>query len=214
LGKSEAIDLHADAALRPRTEFLNPTRADHRLATGLGFREQTFVRGGDMAALGEAGTPPAGEASEDQRLMISQRMHADGPGKQKGYWVSAGLMNDAGTATATATLVEHLDGKALVRALHVLTSADGTLTLESHTWFRPFPPPVPARVMVEGTWKRVDGAGVYADMQASGRLYATVDQTVKPAEITIVRDGSAQWSNGGFANEAQFEIYTNARETR
>jgi hypothetical protein len=68
--------------------------------------------------------------------------------------------------------------------------------------------------MVEGTWKQVDGAGVYADMQASGRLYATVDQTVKPAEITIVRDGSAQWGKETFATEAQFEVYTNASVSR
>jgi hypothetical protein len=42
--------------------------------------------------------------------------------------------------------------------------------------------------MVEGTWKQIAATGAYADLDARGKLYATVDQTT--GEITIVRDGS------------------------
>jgi hypothetical protein len=122
--------------------------------------------------------------------MISQRMTATGSGVQSGTWVAAGAINDAGTADATAVVVEHGGGKALVKATHILTSVDGMMTLESHTWFRPFPAPAPPRVMVEGTWKQVDATGVYADMNTRGRLYATVDQTTR--QITIIRVGSAE----------------------
>jgi hypothetical protein len=145
-----------------------------------------------MAELGEPDVPKGDGASEDQRLMISQRMQARGPGRQEGTWVAAGAINDAGIATATAVVVKHGGGKALVKATHILTSVDGTMTLESHTWLRPFPPPTPPRVMVEGPWKQIAGTGVYAGLQARGQLYATVEQTT--GEITIVRDGSAEYS--------------------
>jgi hypothetical protein len=145
-----------------------------------------------MSAPGAAGTPPASEASDDQRVLISQRMQARGPGRQEGTWVAAGAISDAGIATATAVVVEHGGGKALVKATHVLTSVDGTMTLESHTWLRPFPPPTPPREMVEGPWKQVAGTGVFADLQTRGQLYATIEQTT--GEITIVRDGSAEYS--------------------
>ena len=143
----------------------------------------------DMTAFDPRNAGSTSEVSEDHRLLISQRMRATGPGTQSGTWVAAGAINDAGTVTATSVVVEHGGGKALVKATHVLSSVDGTLTLESHTWFRPFPPPAPPRAMVEGPWKQVDATGVYADLDARGRLYATVDQTTR--EITIVRDGRA-----------------------
>lgn len=142
-----------------------------------------------MTAVGPPDTPRANEGSEDQRLLISQRMQAIGPGRQTGTWTAAGAINDAGIATATSVVLEHGGEKALVKATHVLTSVDGTLTLESHTWLRPFPLPAPPRAIVEGTWEQVAATGVYADLNARGRLYATVDQTTR--EITIVRDGSA-----------------------
>jgi hypothetical protein len=145
-----------------------------------------------MAELAGPDVPKGDRASEDQRLMISQRMQARGPGRQEGTWVAAGAINDAGIATATAVVVKHGGGKALVKATHILTSVDGTMTLESHTWLRPFPPPTPPRVMVEGPWKQIAGTGVYAELQARGQLYATVEQTT--GEITIVRDGSAEYS--------------------
>jgi hypothetical protein len=143
-----------------------------------------------MAEVGEADAPVASGDSEDQRLIISQRMAATGPGAQSGTWVAAGAIDDAGIAEAASVVVEHGGGKALVQATHVLSSVDGTLTLESHTWFRPFPPPTPPRVMVEGDWKQVAATGVYADMTSRGKLYATVDLMTR--EITIVRDGSAE----------------------
>jgi hypothetical protein len=155
-----------------------------------GSGEQRLVEGGRMAALGGTDIPRSSGGSDDQRLIISQRMKATGPGAQSGTWVAAGAVNDNGTADATSVVVEHGDGKALVKATHILSSVDGTITLESHTWFRPFPPPTPPHVMVEGEWKQVAATGVYADMDCRGRLYATVDLTTR--EITIVRDGSAE----------------------
>jgi hypothetical protein len=142
-----------------------------------------------MTALGGgADLPVSSGAPEEQRLIISQRMKATSPGKQTGTWVAAGAINDAGHAEATAVVVEHGGGKALIKATHTLSGVDGMLTLESHTWFRPFPPPTPARVMVEGNWNQVSATGAYADIDSRGKLYATVDQTT--GEITIVRDGS------------------------
>ena len=143
-----------------------------------------------MTAPGAADAPLASDAYDDQRVLISQRMQARGPGRQEGTWVVVGAINDSGIATATAIVVEHGDGKALVKATHILTSVDGTMTLESHTWLRPFPPPTPPRVMVEGPWTQIAGPGVYAEIQARGQLYATIEQTT--GEITIVRDGSAE----------------------
>ena len=142
-----------------------------------------------MAALGGGADVPATDgSSEEQRLMISQRMKATAPGRQSGTWVAAGAMNDAGHVDATAVVVEHGGGKALIKATHTLSGVDGMITLESHTWFRPFPPPIPPRVLVEGDWNQVAGTGAYAEMKARGKLYATVDQAT--GEITIVRDGS------------------------
>ena len=143
-----------------------------------------------MTALGAADDPLASGASEDQRLLISQRMQAEGGGTQTGTWVAAGAINDAGIATATSVVVEHGDKKALIRATHVLNSPDGMIMLESDTWLRPFPAPAPPRVMVEGTWNLVAATGPYADLRARGKLYATVDHTTR--EITIVREGNAE----------------------
>jgi hypothetical protein len=141
-----------------------------------------------MTALGGgAEVPASGVAPKGQRLIISQRMKATSPGRQSGTWVGAGSINDAGHVDATAVVVEHGGGKALIKATHTLAGVDGTITLESHTWFRPFPPPTPPRVMVRGQWKQIAATGVYADMDSRGRLYATVDQTT--GEITIVRVG-------------------------
>jgi hypothetical protein len=141
-----------------------------------------------MTALGGgAEVPASGVAPKGQRLIISQRMKATNPGRQSGTWVGAGSINDAGHVDATAVVVEHGGGKALIKATHTLAGVDGTITLESHTWFRPFPPPTPPRVMVRGQWKQIAATGVYADMDSRGRLYATVDQTT--GEITIVRVG-------------------------
>jgi hypothetical protein len=127
-----------------------------------------------------------------QRLMISQRMTAVHPGMQSGKWVAAGVINDAGEATATIN-VEPQGDKALVTGTHVLTSQAGTISLDSHTWLRPYPPPTPNRVMVEGTWKLITATGAYADLHAEGKLYATASDGPAPntREITIVRDGSA-----------------------
>lgn len=144
-----------------------------------------------MTALGGgADVPASGGARKGQRLMISQRMKASGPARQSGTWVAAGAINDAGHVDATAVVVEHGGGKALIKATHTLAGVDGTITLESYTWFRPFPPPTPERVMVKGKWKQISATGLYADMDTRGKLYATIDQIT--GEITIVRDGKSR----------------------
>ena len=142
-----------------------------------------------VLALAIAAVPLAGAASEDERLMISQRMQSTGPGTQAGTWVAAGAVNDAGTAVATLASEPHGGGKGLVTATHILSSSSGTMTFESQTWARPTPAPSPPRVMVEGTWKLIASTGAYAELRALGKLYATADFTT--GEITIVRDGSA-----------------------
>jgi len=90
---------------------------------------------------------------EDPRLMISQRMHRTGPGSQEGTWVAAGAINDSGTARATQTVVQQGPDRGRVNARHVLTSAAGTITLETQAWLRPFPPPMPPRQL----WSRGTG---------------------------------------------------------
>jgi hypothetical protein len=124
--------------------------------------------------------------------MISQRMLTTGPGTQEGTWVAGGAINDAGTAEATFTVVGQGRDRGRVDARHVLTSAAGTMTLDTRSWLRPFPPPTPPRqAMVEGTWRLIAATDAYRGLRARGRLYATVDRTTSPPEITIVRDGSA-----------------------
>lgn len=77
--------------------------------------------------------------------MLSQRMHRTTSGKQEGTWAAAGAINDSGSAQATYVVVETGKDKGRVTATHVLTSAAGTITLDTQAWLRPFPPPTPAR---------------------------------------------------------------------
>jgi hypothetical protein len=159
-----------------------------------------------MTAPGETEAPNASAATEDQRLMISQRMEAplNAAGQPTdlftGPWVAAGAINDEGTATITQTQVTpQPGGKARVLATHVLTSLGNpaqTLKLESRTTLRPFPPPPPKRrVLVEGTWRLVEATEAYANLHANGRLFATITDrgtgSNRVREITLVRDGSA-----------------------
>jgi hypothetical protein len=136
---------------------------------------------------GQAGSVLAADA--EQRVMISERMQLTSPTTQAGTWVGAGGVNDAGSGTATFTVVPYGDGKGLLTGTHVLTSSSGTITIETTAFVRPFPPPTPPRAMAEGTWKIVSGTGAYADLEGRGKVYATADFTT--GEITIVRDGSA-----------------------
>jgi hypothetical protein len=128
-------------------------------------------------------------ADAEQRVMISERMQLTSPTTQAGTWVGAGAVNDAGSGTATFTVVPHGDDTGLLTGTHVLTGSSGTITIETSAFVRPFPPPTPPRAMAEGTWKIVSGTGAYADLEGRGKVYATADFTT--GEITIVRDGSA-----------------------
>jgi hypothetical protein len=132
--------------------------------------------------------PLASSASEQRRVMISERNQLSSPTTQVGTWVGAGAVNDAGTVVAEFTLTP-MANKALLTGTHVLTSSNGTITIQTNAWVRPFPPPTPARAMAEGTWKVTAGTGAYTGLQGRGKVYATADFTT--GEITIVRDGSA-----------------------
>jgi hypothetical protein len=158
-----------------------------------------LVRGGSVLAIlllaallvgyaGQAGSVLAADAQ--QRVMISERMQLTGPTTQAGTWVGTGVVNDAGSGTATFTVVPHGHGTGLLTGTHVLTGSSGTITIETTAFVRPFPPPTPPRAMAEGTWEIVSGTGAYADLEGRGRIYATADFTT--GEITIVRDGNAR----------------------
>jgi hypothetical protein len=128
-------------------------------------------------------------ADAEQRVMISERMQLTSPTTQAGTWVGAGAVNDAGSGTATFTVVPAGDDRGLLTGTHVLTGSSGTITIETTAFVRPFPPPSPPRAMAEGTWKIVSGTGAYADLEGRGKVYATADFTT--GEITIARDGTA-----------------------
>jgi hypothetical protein len=142
-----------------------------------------------------------GEASDDQPLMISQRMRGRGT-SQSGTWVAAGAIDDEGTATIPQTqITPQEDGTALIVATHVLVSADDPdqmIELRSRSTLQPFPPPEPQhRVLVEGTWRLTSGTKAYADLRARGKVYATITDRVdeqgrEDREVTMVRDGSAE----------------------
>jgi hypothetical protein len=144
--------------------------------------------------------PQPGEASDNQPLMISQRMR--GPGTaQSGTWVAAGAIDDEGTARITQIeRTEQDDGTLLIVATHVLVSGDDPdqmIELRSRTTLQPFPPPEPQhRVLVEGRWSLASGTKAYANLRARGKLYATITDRVGDQgvdrEITLVRDGSAE----------------------
>jgi hypothetical protein len=157
-----------------------------------------LVRGGSASAIliivawligfaGQGGSVLAADA--EQRVMISERMQLTSPTTQEGTWVGTGAVNDAGSGSATFTVVPHGDDKGLLTGTHVLSGASGTITIETTAFVRPFPPPTPPRAMAEGTWRIVSGTGAYAELEGRGKIYATADFTT--GEITIVRDGSA-----------------------
>lgn len=157
-----------------------------------------LVRGGSVSTIlvlaawlmgfaGQGGGVLAADA--EQRVMISERMQLTGPTTQAGTWVGTGAVNDAGSGSATFTVVPQGGDKGLLTGTHVLTSASGTITIETTAFVRPFPPPTPPRAMAEGTWEIVGGTGAYADLDGRGKVYATADFTT--GEITIIRDGTA-----------------------
>jgi hypothetical protein len=120
-------------------------------------------------------------------------MEVSGPGQQTGTWVGAGAINDAGTAIA---ILERPDERGNATARHTLTGREGTLTLDERVRLRPFPPPTPHRLMVEGTWELFAATGRFANLtNAQGRVDATVDREKvppEPPEITFVRVGTAE----------------------
>ena len=134
-----------------------------------------------------AGVASVSIAAGGEAIMISERMQLTAPTTQAGTWVAAGALSDAGSATASFTLVpKGTDGR--LTGTHVLTGSAGTITIETTARFRPYPPE--DRAMVEGTWKVVGGTGDYAQLHGHGKVYATGDFTT--GEVTIIRDGTVR----------------------
>jgi hypothetical protein len=144
--------------------------------------------------------PQTSEASDDQPVMISQRMRGRGT-SQTGTWVAAGAIDDEGAARITQIQsTERDDGTLLIEATFVLVSADDPdqmIELRDRTTLQPFPPPEPQhRVLIEGTWRLASGTKAYANLRARGKVYATItDRIIEERvdrEVTMVRDGSAE----------------------
>ena len=130
---------------------------------------------------------PASSAGGGKAIMISERMQLTGPDTQAGSWVGAGEISDAGSATASFTLVPKGNyGK--LTGTHELNGSAGTITIETTARVRPFPPE--ERAMVEGRWRIIGGTGAYARLHGQGKVYATGDFTT--GDITIVRDGTVR----------------------
>jgi hypothetical protein len=130
---------------------------------------------------------PASSAPGTRDIMISERMQLTSPDTQAGTWVGAGAISDAGSATASFTLVPK-GRSAVLKGTHTLTGSAGTITIETTGRFSPYPPE--ERAMVEGTWRIVDGTGAYARLRGHGRVFATGDFTT--GEVTIVRSGTVR----------------------
>jgi hypothetical protein len=145
--------------------------------------------------------PQPGEASDDQPVMISQRMQGRGT-SQTGTWVAAGAIDDEGAARITQIQsTAQDDGTLLILATFVLVSGDDPdqmIELRDRTTLQPFPPQGPQhRVLTEGTWRLTSGTKAYANFRARGKLYSTVtdrvdDQGRMDREVTMVRDGSVR----------------------
>jgi hypothetical protein len=142
-----------------------------------------------LAAAAATLVPLAASAFANHRVMISERNLATGPTTQAGTFVAAGSVNDSGTVAVTFSIQQHGAHKGLLTGTHVLTGSNGTITVQTRAWVRPYPPPTPPRVLVEGQWRVVSGTGAYAGLHGHGKVFATGDFTT--GEITIIRRGEA-----------------------
>ena len=148
------------------------------------------------AAAALAVVPIAADAGDEKRLVLTERMQltgfnpATGSGTQAGTFVSAGAVNDAGSAAATFTLVAAGGGCGSLTGTHVFTGAQGTISVYTDALACPFPPAVPPRSFVRGRWEVVGATGAYAGLRGKGRIVATGDFAT--GVITIARDGKVK----------------------
>ena len=135
-------------------------------------------------ALAFAALPFAASADSKQRLVLEERMQITGPGSAEGTFVSAGGVNDRGSATATFSV----DSRGNLTGTHVLNGSEGTIVMATRAKVRPFPPPTPPRVFMDGGWSSTSGTGVYTDLRGRGSILAVADFT--DGRLTIIRDGA------------------------
>ena len=137
-----------------------------------------------------AALPFAASADSRERLVLEERMQITGDGFAAGDFVSAGGVNDRGPATATFTV----DSRGNLTGTHTLTGSEGTIVMATRAKIRPFPPPTPPRVFMEGTWSITGGTGAYAELEGKGKILAVADFTV--GRLTIIRDGAVEFGDG------------------
>jgi hypothetical protein len=137
-----------------------------------------------------AALPFAASADSRERLVLEERMQITGAGSAAGSFVSAGGVNDRGPATATFSV----DSRGNLTGTHVLEGSAGTIVMATRAKVRPFPPPTPPRVFMEGTWSITSGTGAYADLEGRGKITAVADFT--DGRLTIIRDGRVSSGDG------------------
>jgi hypothetical protein len=133
-----------------------------------------------------AALPFAASADSKKRLVLEERMQITGPGAAAGTFVSAEGVNDRGPATATFSV----DSRGNLTGTHVLEGSEGTIVMATRAKVRPFPPPTPPRVFMEGRWSITSGTGAYADLEGKGKILAVADFT--DGRLTIIRDGAVE----------------------
>ncbi len=138
-----------------------------------------------------AALPFAASADSRERLVLEERMQITGAGFAAGDFVSAGGVNDRGNAMATFSV----DSRGNLTGTHTLTGSEGTIVMATRAKIRPFPPPTPPRVFMEGTWSITGGTGAYADLEGRGKILAVAD--FADGRLTIIRDGAVKIGGGG-----------------
>jgi hypothetical protein len=136
-----------------------------------------------------AALPFAASADSKERLVLDERMTIVG-GTAAGTFASAGGVNDRGSAAA----VFSVDSRGNLTGTHTLTGSAGTIVMATRAKVRPFPPPTPPRVFMEGTWRITGGTGAYADLEGKGKILAVAD--FSDGRLTIIRDGRVGSGDG------------------
>lgn len=134
-----------------------------------------------------AALPFAASADSKERLVLEERMQITSQSSAAGTFVSAGAVNDRGAATATFS-VDPSSGN--LTGTHTLNGSQGTIVMATRAKVRPFPPPTPPRVFMEGRWSITSGTGAYADLEGRGEILAVADFT--DGRLTIIRDGRVE----------------------
>jgi hypothetical protein len=134
--------------------------------------------------------PFAASADSRERLVLDERMTITSSTTAAGTFASAGGVNDSGSATAEFSI----DGRGNLTGTHTLVGSNGTIVMATRAKVRPFPPPTPPRVFMEGRWSITSGTGAYAGLEGRGKILAVADLT--DGRLTIIRDGAVESDDG------------------